>query len=57
MAKRQWANIPKFFKDRVGLILILGVAGLHTFTSVKLIDGRGLGQLLCVVSYPVDIIF
>jgi hypothetical protein len=42
MGKWQWANIPKYFKDRVGLNLILGVAGLHTFTSVKLIDGRGI---------------
>jgi len=46
MGKWQWANIPKFFKDRVGLNLILGVTRLYTLTSVKPISGRGYEHLL-----------
>jgi len=45
MEKWQWANIPKSFKDRVGLNLILGVTTLYNLTSVKPIGGRGVGQL------------
>jgi len=41
MGKWQRANIPKFIKDRVGLILVFGLTRLHTLTSVKPISGRG----------------